>query len=763
MNININDVLNSATSEALQNSLAFCKQHKYEFITIDTFFYFLGKQAYLQEVYKKLNINIQELESQQLAYIQEVVSKSDKEIGVSIILKKILEIAVTSARIRSNDDKKIVVVESDMLKALYQTTVEDSVTKHYLVQHGIEEGHMINFLDLNQLPQQTKEAEGTNPMDNPALAKYLVNLNEKFKTVIDVPIFGRDHEIEQMVHILSRKQKKNPVLVGDAGVGKTSIVEGFVKNILQNRVHSSLKNALVYEVSITNILSGARFRGDVEERVGAILTWAKQNPDVILFIDEIHSILTPSNQSNGDFSSILKPALSSGDIKIIGATTFKEYRHYFTKDEAFSRRFQQIDVKEPTMELAIDIIKSAKPVWEDFHKVEITDEAIKTAVELSHKFITDRKLPDKAFDLIDIAGASLKLRDKTLVTESDIKETVTKFLGIPVVDLVQSEKEKLKNFEFALKKEVFGQNEAIDKVTDMILLSRANLYTREKPIASFLFAGPSGVGKTELAKQIAKQLNIGFIRFDMSEYMERHAVSKFIGSPPGYMGSDKGGRLIDAAKQNPNAVFLFDEIEKAHPDVLNTFLQIMDYGSVTDSQGNKADFKNIIVILTSNMGAEAISYRRIGFNNAKEEPTVQKDRTEAIKKQLRPEFINRLDSIIQFNSLNDTNVNYIVIKSLNQLQISLRNKGITLQYSEDVIEWLAKKGFDKNYGARPLERCVEQNIAQILAKEIIFGKLSEGANTVKISVKNNELVFNYSTKATKKIMKKDAGLEQSIS
>lgn len=746
----LEEVLAKQVFNAYLTTHQYCLNQKLEFITIDTLFLHLVDTERSIQIFNGLNLNVQQFKANLIAHINENVPKINRGTHnptPSIYLQKLIETTVFYAE--KKGQANLVIDENDLFKSLFQIK-DDSATSLFFATHGIGELEMVKFTENNET-QDSSSGASTTP--TPALDKFAKNLNKIAETKKLDKVYGRDNEISSLISILSRRKKKNPILVGDAGVGKTAIIDGFVNKILSGEVHKSLLNAQVYSVEMNNLIAGARFRGDLEERLGAILNEASKNPNIILFFDEIHTIISNSNQTNGDVASVLKPYLSSGDVRVIGATTFKEYRQYFVKDEAFSRRFQKVDISEPTVELAIQIISSSKASWESFHNITYTYESIQAAVELSHKFITDRKLPDKALDLLDIAGAETKLKGQNIVTAEIIKETLSNSMGIPVVDADVQEKNKLKDLSQTLQNEVFGQEEAIKTVSNMVILSRANIYNREKPVASFLFAGPSGVGKTELAKQLAKNLGIDFVRFDMSEYMENHSVAKFIGSPPGYVGSEKGGKLIDAAKKSPHAVFLFDEIEKAHPNVLNIFLQIMDYGQITDNHGEKADFKNIIVIMTSNMGAEVMDKRTIGFGNNNSASAIENNRTDAIKKQLSPEFFNRLDALVSFNALDTKNVHSIVIKNLQLLQKQLETKGVFLTYDEEVVQWLANKGFDKKYGARPLERCVEQSIAQKLAPEIVFGKISDGYNKVKIIIKNDTLDFQYSKKTKKESVK----------
>jgi ATP-dependent Clp protease ATP-binding subunit ClpA len=586
-----------------------------------------------------------------------------------------------------------------------------------------------------------EEAQGKDP-----LAEYTVNLNQKAREGDIDPLIGRADEVERCIMVLSRRRKNNPLLVGDPGVGKTAIAEGIARRIVNDDVPDVLADATIYSLDMGALLAGTRYRGDFEERLKAVVSKLQDTPGAILFIDEIHTIIGAGATSGGamDASNLLKPALQSGKLRCMGSTTYKEYRQHFEKDRALSRRFLKIDVSEPTSDDAILILQGLKSYFEEFHKVEYTPEAITSAVQLAVRHITDRKLPDKAIDIIDEAGARTKLvpedERKKIIGTKEIEAVVSKIARIPPKSISRDDEKALKSLEQDLKRMVFGQETAIEQVAAAVKLARAGLREPNKPIGSYLFAGPTGVGKTEVARQLAMTQGLELLRFDMSEYMERHTVSRLIGAPPGYVGYDQGGLLTDAVNQNPHCVLLLDEIEKAHPDIYNILLQVMDNGFLTDSNGRKVDFRNVIVIMTTNAGAADAAKSEIGFGRG----TKDDEQEAAIKRRFTPEFRNRLDAVVMFSALSKEHIARVVDKFIIQLEAQLADRKIEFEVSKAANQWIADKGYDKRYGARPLGRTIQEYVKKPLADEILFGKLKYGG-LVKVGVdrKKENLTFKF--------------------
>jgi ATP-dependent Clp protease ATP-binding subunit ClpA len=591
-------------------------------------------------------------------------------------------------------------------------------------------------------PEKEEKPRGGRSQD--ALSNYCVNLNKKASQGKIDPLIGRDLEIERTIQILCRRTKNNPLYVGDPGVGKTAIAEGLAKRIIEGDVPEVLAKSTIYALDMGSLLAGTRYRGDFEERLKAVVNELEQQPGSILFIDEIHTVIGAGATSGGamDASNLLKPALAQGTLRCVGSTTYKEYRNYFEKDRALVRRFQKIDVNEPSVEDTVKILTGLKTNYEKHHKVRYTPEAIRAAVELSSKYIHDRKLPDKAIDVIDEVGASRMLqpegkRRKT-VTLKDVEEIVAKIARIPPKTVSNDDKETLRTLERDLKSMVFGQEKAIEALSSAIKLSRAGLRDAEKPIGNYLFSGPTGVGKTEVAKQLAKTLGIELIRFDMSEYMERHSISRLIGAPPGYVGFDQGGLLTDAIDQHPHAVLLLDEIEKAHQDLYNILLQVMDHGKLTDHNGKTVDFRNVILIMTTNAGAADMAKPAIGFGSS----VRTGEDTEAIQRMFTPEFRNRLDAVVPFSGLTPEIVGQVVEKFVMQLEAQLADRNVTIELSSAAKEWLAERGYDPLYGARPLARVIQEYIKKPLAEELLFGQLTKGGS-VKVNMRDGALAFDY--------------------
>jgi ATP-dependent Clp protease ATP-binding subunit ClpA len=611
------------------------------------------------------------------------------------------------------------------------------------ISHGISKvsGHTSD--DQVNDAEVSDDSIESSPQTDP-LNSFATNLNEVAAQGRIDPLIGRELEVERVVQILSRRRKNNPLLVGEAGVGKTAIAEGLAKKIVEGEVPDIIADAEVYSLDLGALLAGTKYRGDFEKRFKTLLAELKKRDHAILFIDEIHTIIGAGSASGGvmDASNLLKPLLSSGEVRCIGSTTFSEFRGIFEKDSALARRFQKIDVNEPDVEDTFRILKGLKPQFEKHHELKYTDKALRAAAELADRYITDRHMPDKAIDVIDEAGASQRLKQeakrKKVINVQMIEDVVAKIARIPPRNVSSSDKDMLKNIERDLKMVVFGQDEAIGSLSTAIKLARAGLKSPEKPDGAFLFSGPTGVGKTEVTKQLSKVMGVELVRFDMSEYMERHTVSRLIGAPPGYVGYDQGGLLTEAVNKHPHCILLLDEIEKAHPEVFNLLLQVMDHGTLTDNNGRKADFRHVVLVMTTNAGAEQMSRRSIGFS----EQDHRTDGMEALNKLFTPEFRNRLDSIIQFASLSRDTVCYVVDKFLTELQAQLDDKRVVLHVDEDVKAYLAEKGYDDKMGARPMARLIQDEVKKPLAEEILFGSLSEGGD-VHIRMQKGKLAFEY--------------------
>ena len=616
------------------------------------------------------------------------------------------------------------------------------------IAHGVAKdpayGESRPVTGAEQVDEESTRTAPEDGKDESALAKYCVDLNAKSHAGEVDPLIGRGHEVERCVQVLCRRRKNNPLLVGDPGVGKTAIAEGLARKIVSKEVPEVLRGATIYSLDMGALLAGTRYRGDFEERLKAVVQELEEHRDAVLFIDEIHTVIGAGATSGGamDASNLLKPALQGGKLRCMGSTTYKEFRQHFEKDRALSRRFQKIDVTEPTVEDAIKILQGLKPYFEDHHAIRYTHDAIKTAVELSARYINDRKLPDKAIDVIDEAGAAQHLvagskRRKT-IGPKEIEAVVAKIARIPPKNVSKSDAEVLQDLEGSLKRVVFGQDKAIDALSSAIKLARAGLREPEKPIGNYLFAGPTGVGKTEVAKQLADTLGVEMLRFDMSEYMEKHAISRLIGAPPGYVGFDQGGLLTDGVDQNPHCVLLLDEIEKAHPDVYNILLQVMDHGQLTDHNGRTTDFRNVILIMTSNAGAAEQAQEAVGFGRDRREG----EDTAAIERTFTPEFRNRLDSVISFGALPKSVILQVVEKFVLQLEAQLMDRNVSIDLTPEAAGWLAEKGYDDKMGARPLGRVIQEHIKKPLAEELLFGKLSKGG-LVKVGVKDGEIELTY--------------------
>jgi len=642
--------------------------------------------------------------------------------------------------VQSTGSGKKEVTGANVLVAIFGE--KDSHAVYYLHQQGVTRLDVVNFIahgiKKTDPPESAKPGESSGSSTESEkeegdgkgspLDQFTQNLNQLAKDGKIDPLIGREHEVERVIQILCRRRKNNPLLVGEAGVGKTAIAEGLAWRITQNDVPEILAESVVYSLDMGALLAGTKYRGDFEQRLKGVLKHLKDQPNAILFIDEIHTLIGAGAASGGtlDASNLLKPALSNGAMKCIGATTFTEYRGIFEKDAALSRRFQKVDVVEPSIEQTVEILKGLKSRFEEHHSVKYAPAALQAAAELSAKYINDRHLPDKAIDVIDEAGAAQRIlpknKQKKTINRNEVEEIVAKIARIPPASVSSDDRGKLKTLDRDLKSVVFGQEPAIDALASAIKMARSGLGRPDKPIGSFLFSGPTGVGKTEVAKQLAFILGIELIRFDMSEYMERHAVSRLIGAPPGYVGFDQGGLLTEAISKKPHAVLLLDEIEKAHPDVFNVLLQVMDHGTLTDNNGRKADFRSVIIIMTTNAGAESLNKSSIGFTNSKEAGDEMAD----IKRLFTPEFRNRLDATVSFKSLDEEIILRVVDKFLLQLEGQLAEKKVEVTFTDGLRKQLAKKGFDPLMGARPMQRLIQDTIRRALADELLFGRLVEG-------------------------------------
>jgi ATP-dependent Clp protease ATP-binding subunit ClpA len=641
--------------------------------------------------------------------------------------------------VQSTGSGKKEVMGSNVLVAIFGE--KDSHAVYYLHQQGVTRLDVVNFIahgiKKNEPPEPPKAGEGASESEEASgeknekaspLEQFTQNLNQLAKDGKIDPLIGREHEVERVIQILCRRRKNNPLLVGEAGVGKTAIAEGLAWRISQKDVPEVLAEAVVYSLDMGALLAGTKYRGDFEQRLKGVLKALKDRPNAVLFIDEIHTLIGAGSASGGtlDASNLLKPSLSSGQLKCIGATTFTEYRSIFEKDAALSRRFQKIDVLEPTVEQTVEILKGLKSRFEEHHKVKYALAALQAAAELSAKYINDRHLPDKAIDVIDEAGAAQQIlppnKRKKTISKSEVEEIVAKIARIPPANVSQDDRGKLKTLDRDLKSVVYGQDKALDILASAVKMARSGLGKGDKPIGAFLFSGPTGVGKTEAAKQLAYIMGIDLIRFDMSEYMERHAVSRLIGAPPGYVGFDQGGLLTEAVTKKPHCVLLLDEIEKAHPDIFNVLLQVMDHGTLTDNNGRKADFRNVILIMTTNAGAETMNKATIGFTNPRESGDEMVD----IKRLFTPEFRNRLDAIVGFKALDENVILRVVDKFLLQLETQLAEKKVDVTFTDKLRKHLAKKGFDPLMGARPMQRLIQDTIRRALADELLFGRLTDG-------------------------------------
>jgi ATP-dependent Clp protease ATP-binding subunit ClpA len=721
------------------------RQRRHEFFTLEHILYAFVLDSSGRRILYNCGVDIhllkENLEDFFMRKLQPLPYGIEKEPIQTLSVQRTLQRAILHAR---NAEKREV-ESGDILAAMFFE--EHSHAVYFLKSQGVTRLDVLNYIShgISKVGSYEEEEDEDRVPDTitgrkpgakrSALEAFTVNLIEKAARGLIDPLIGREQEIMRMLQILSRRTKNNPILVGDPGVGKTAIVEGLALKIYRKEVPDSFFNVEIYSLDMGALIAGTKFRGDFEARLKGVINEIKSRRGAILFIDEIHTIVGAGATSGGslDASNILKPALLSGSLRCIGSTTYEEYKNHFEKDKALSRRFQKIEISEPTIDETYKILKGLKSYYEKHHRVKYTDSAIKAAVDLSARYITDRYLPDKAIDVVDEAGSVLKIkgdrRRRHVVSVRDVEEVVARMARIPSRTLSESDQEKLQHLERRLREVIFGQDEAIEQLARAIKRARAGLGHPDKPVGSFLFIGPTGVGKTEVARQLARILGVHFLRFDMSEYMEKHAVARLIGAPPGYIGFDQGGLLTDAIRKHPYCVLLMDEIEKAHPDVFNILLQVMDYATLTDNNGRKADFRNVILLMTSNAGAREMESASIGF--AQNEPSEQTHKgIKAVEKLFSPEFRNRLDAIIPFRGLTPEIMGRIVDKFIGELQTQLAEKKVTLEISEGVRSWLADKGYDKTFGARPLGRLIQVEIKDPLSEELLFGAVKDGGHII---------------------------------
>ncbi len=724
------------------------RQKRHEFITVEHLLLALLDNPTAAEVLRACGANMDELRKNLAQHIAEQTPRiaADREVDTQPTLgfQRVIQRAIL--HVQSSGKKEV--TGANVLVAIFGE--KDSHAVYFLQQQGIARLDVVNYIShgITKTPQahqgkgeQEADQEGQAETSNSPLDNYTQNLNALALAGKIDPLIGRDRELERVVQTLCRRRKNNPLLVGEAGVGKTAIAEGLARRIVEGNVPDLLTKCTVYALDMGALLAGTKYRGDFEQRLKAVLKQLVDNPNAILFIDEIHTVIGAGAASGGtlDASNLLKPVLSNGQLKCIGATTYNEYRGVFEKDHALSRRFQKIDVVEPSVDETVEILKGLKTRFEAHHSVKYTANALTTAAELSARYINDRHLPDKAIDVIDEAGAAQRIapkaKQKKIIGKSEIEEIIAKIARIPPRSVSTDDRSALANLDRDLKAVVFGQDQAIDALAAAIKMARSGLGNPQKPIGNFLFSGPTGVGKTEVARQLAYCMGIELIRFDMSEYMERHAVSRLIGAPPGYVGFEQGGLLTEAVTKKPYSILLLDEIEKAHPDIFNVLLQVMDHGTLTDNNGRKADFRNVCIVMTTNAGAESLAKTQMGFT-----PSVQPgDEMEAIKRMFTPEFRNRLDAIISFRALNHEIIMRVVDKFLMQLDEQLAEKKVEAQFTQPLKEHLAKKGFDPLMGARPMARLIQDTIRRALADELLFGRLQHGGR-VTIDVGEDEKI-----------------------
>lgn len=738
---------------ALVMAIREAKAHKHEHVTVEHILYGLLHDELAVAVIRGCGASIQALKEKLDEFFdKEHLGIHGKEAGEplqTIGFNRVLQRAI--AHVQSCGKKEV--DSGDVLAAIFSE--RDSYAVYFLRSAGLNRLDVVQYLShsIGEAAADSKEADegvsGSQEKQAPAqkesaLEKFTVNFAEQAKKGRIDPLIGREDELQRVMQILCRRRKNNPLLVGEPGVGKTAIAEGLALQIHKGNVPDLLEDMVIHLLDMGSLLSGTKYRGDFEERLKQVLKEVKKAGNIILFIDEMHTIVGAGATSGGsmDASNLLKPSLQDGSLKCVGATTYEEYKNYVEKDRALSRRFQKVDIEEPSVDETVAILKGLKVSYEKHHGVKYSATALQASAELASRFINDRFLPDKAIDVIDEVGAAFRLKSRAkkrkVVNVRDVEEIVSRMAKVPAQTTSVSDKVQLKSLETVLRATIFGQDQAIDVLTAAVKRSRAGLNDPHRPTGAFVFAGPTGVGKTEVARQLASALSVNFERFDMSEYMEKHAVSRLIGAPPGYVGFDQGGLLTDAIRKNPYSVLLLDEIEKAHPDIFNILLQVMDNATLTDNSGRKADFRNVILIMTSNAGAREMTGQPIGFMSSK-----KGREKKAIKNLFSPEFRNRLDGIVTFNQLDLPIIERVVDKMINELQAQLSDKKIAIDLSEEARTWLAKKGYDPDYGARPLKRLIMKELGDIFSEEILFGKLVAGG-TVQVSLENNELAFAFS-------------------
>ena len=741
--------------QAIHAALALANARQHEFATLEHLLLALIDEPDATRVMRACSVDTEDLRTTLVEFIDDDLSNLVTELdGSEAVPTAAFQRVIQRAAIHVQSSGRTEVTGANVLVAIFAE--RESNAAYFLQEQDMTRYDAVNFIahgvakdaaygenrpvsgadHEDGTEQATPDPEAVEAGES-ALAKYCVDLNEKSRAGDIDPLIGRSAEVERCVQVLCRRRKNNPLLVGDPGVGKTAIAEGLAHKIVIGETPEVLSKTTIFSLDMGALLAGTRYRGDFEERLKAVVTELEAHPDAVLFIDEIHTVIGAGATSGGamDASNLLKPALQGGKLRCMGSTTFKEFRQHFEKDRALSRRFQKIDVVEPTVDDTVKILKGLKPYFEDHHRVKYTNDAIKAAVDLSARYINDRKLPDKAIDVIDEAGAAQHLvvaskRRKSIGTK-EIEEVIAKIARIPPKSVSKDDAQVLKDLERSLKRVVFGQDKAIEALSSSIKLARAGLREPEKPIGNYLFAGPTGVGKTEVARQLADVLGVELLRFDMSEYMEKHAVSRLIGAPPGYVGFDQGGLLTDGVDQHPHCVLLLDEIEKAHPDVFNILLQVMDHGNLTDHNGRTVNFRNVVLIMTSNAGASDLAKAAIGFGRDRREG----EDTEAIERTFTPEFRNRLDAVISFAPLPQDVILQVVEKFVLQLEAQLLDRGVTIELTRPAAEWLAEKGYDDKMGARPLGRVIQEHIKKPLAEELLFGKLAKGG-LVKVGVRD---------------------------
>ncbi|MDB5470460.1 MAG: clpA [Caulobacter sp.] len=743
--------------ETLHRAVAYANQRKHEYATLEHLLLSLADDEDAAGVMKACDVDLAELKKTLVNYIdtelRALIVDDGEEAKPTAGFQRVIQRAVIHVQSSGRDD----VTGANVLVAVFSE--RESHAAYFLQEQDMTRYDAVNYIahgiakkagasEPKTVKGATDEEDGGGKPNaktgGEALEAYCVDLNEKARLGKVDPLIGRMAEVERCIQILCRRTKNNPLLVGEPGVGKTAIAEGLARKIINHEVPEVLEGATIFSLDMGALLAGTRYRGDFEERIKQVIKELENHPNAILFVDEIHTVIGAGATSGGamDASNLLKPALASGTLRCMGSTTYKEFRQHFEKDRALVRRFQKIDVNEPTIDDTIKILKGLKIYYEEFHKLKYTNEAIKTAVDLSAKYITDRKLPDKAIDVIDEAGAGQMLlpegKRKKIIGVKEIEAVVAKIARIPPKSVSKTDTEALKELEKDLTRAVFGQEEAIKQLSSAMKMARAGLREANKPIGSYLFSGPTGVGKTEAARQLAHTLGIELLRFDMSEYMERHTVSRLIGAPPGYVGYDQGGQLTDAVDQHPHAVVLLDEIEKAHQDVYNILLQVMDNGTLTDSNGKKVDFRNVVLIMTTNAGASDAQKNTIGFGRGRNDG----EQDEALKRLFTPEFRNRLDAVVAFKPLTQDIIRMVVQKFVLQLEAQLADRNITIETTDEAADWLAKNGFDELYGARPLARVIQEHIKKPLADDILFGKLSKGGH-VKVVLKDGKIAFEF--------------------